>query len=126
MERWIDGQPVAVVLPGGADPKTVWHVIQATDQEAGILEGAVIQLREAATKANRNVNDPEHLKREAEQDHASLADRIAEVNNVHEEGDQVTDKAKIRGLLDSLAAGRYRALRHIIMGLVDITVFERK
>jgi hypothetical protein len=126
MERWIDGTPVAVVLPGGRDPKTAWHIIQATDEEAGLLEGAIANLRDAVLKAGGNVNNAGHIQKEAEQDRAALADRIAIVENVNEEGDEVTSKAEIRELLNRLAAGRYRALRNIIMGLTDITLFERK
>jgi type II secretory pathway predicted ATPase ExeA len=126
MERWIDGEPIEIVLPGQEPPETVWFIRQMSEDELNRYAATLQEFQRAERERGKNIMSVEHVDNETDMDRESTAGKIEKVCNVHEAGDEVTDKTEIKSLLGNLPAGRYEVLRKLIVGTASLTPFERK
>ena len=126
MERWIDDRPIPIEIAGGQKPYTVWHIKQKTEEELNLFEASLERVRDAQKRLTGEITGPDHILKEVEMDREMVASAIAKVCNVREAGDEIDDHAEILALLKATVAARYRILRGLIVGSLDVSVFEVK
>lgn len=93
-------------LPGTHPRTVVWfHAYTQEDQTVAQMNG--VRIRRAELQVGRDADDPSVVKKGAEADRASVASSIIRVENLHEDGDSVTDKPAIEALLKALPLSEY-------------------
>ena len=95
----------------GSEPKTVIIYRPLTQEDDMVMEGLYAEINRGEAALGRELYDPSAMRKKAKTLRAHMAGRIESVENLHEVGDSVTDRADIESFLASLPAEWFEALR---------------